>query len=120
MVPVDLLAEEVKSVDEEAFESTVLASEANRSQSTTFPVLCEHVSTVQINTGMRASRSSVRQNPPMEPLYSIISVMYHSNTCEKDYILYSRTKSSWQQYSPSTKVSSQQYCSNPSKLRPVC
>ena len=42
MVPVDLLAEEVKSVDEEAFESTVLASEANRSQSTTSPVLCEH------------------------------------------------------------------------------
>ena len=54
MVLRDLLAKEAETVDKGLPESTVLASEANKSLCTIFSVLCEHASTVQMNTGTRA------------------------------------------------------------------
>ena len=50
----DFLAEEAKTVDEGLPESTVLASEANKSPCTIFSVLCEHASIEQMNTWTRA------------------------------------------------------------------
>ena len=43
-----------KTQDKGLPDSTVLASEANRYPCTIVPVQCEHASTVQKNTGMRA------------------------------------------------------------------
>ena len=46
-----------------------LLAEANYCPSTIFPALCEHVSTVQINTGTRAlPKIQVRHNLPREPV----------------------------------------------------
>ena len=74
-----------KTVDKGLPDSTVLASEANRYPCTIVPVQCEHASTVQKNTGMRAL-PEIQCDTEGILRCSKLYVMYNSNTCEKNHI----------------------------------